>query len=244
MSSVDSSAKNFIDACCINSHTGIMLATLKQMAEFVEVFREHGVKQSFRKDDFIIRPGETPPGIFYIYRGLVKAYDISKYNEENLLIIRKNEEMFPLIWAITGDDRQIIYQAIAPTTTWRISREEFLAYIEKHPGAMAPLVDNVIEMYRLHSERIINLEYRTVRERIISFLLTMERRFGKQTEDGVLIDVPLRHQDIASSVNATRETTSRELAAMERKGLLVNKQTRILMIDTDTLRRQLSDGKK
>lgn len=219
-----------------------MLATLKQMAEFVEVFREHGVKQTFRKDDLIIRPGESPPGVFYIYRGLVKAYDISKYNEENLLIIRKNEEMFPLIWGVTGEDRHIIYRTLAPTTTWRISREEFLDYIEKNPGAMAPLVDNIVEMYRLHSERILNLEYRTVRERIISYLLTMSRRFGKQTDDGLLIDVPLRHQDIASSVNATRETTSRELAAMERKGLLVNKQTRILLRDAGALRRQLSDA--
>ncbi len=34
---------------------------------------------------------------------------------------------------------------------------------------MAPIVDMTIEMYRLHSERILNLEYRSVRERIISF---------------------------------------------------------------------------
>ena len=218
-----------------------MLATLKQMAEFVEVFRRHGVKQTFRKDDFIIRPGETPPGVFYIYRGLVKAYDITKYNEENLLSIRKEEELFPLIWGITGEERQVIYQALVPTTTWQISREVFLQAIEKRPEAMAPLLDMTLEMYRLHSERILNLEYRTVRERIISFLLTMSQRFGKTTPDGLLITVPLRHQDIASSVNATRETASRELAALERKGLLINKQSLIVLREVESLRKHLRD---
>jgi len=218
-----------------------MLATLKQMAEFVEVFRQRGIKQTFQKDAFIIRPGETPPGVFYIYKGLVKAYDITKYNEENLLIIRKDEEIFPLIWGINGEERQVIYQALAPTTTWQISRETFLKAIEKRPEAMAPLLDMTLEMYRLHSERILNLEYRTVRERIISFLLTMSRRFGKPTKDGLLINVPLRHQDIASSVNTSRETASRELAALERKGLLVNKQSLILLKDIEGLHKQLTD---
>ena len=218
----------------------LMLATLKQTAEFVEFFRVHGVKQTFRKGDFIIRQGDPPHGVFYIYQGLVKAYDITKYNEENLLIIRKQDEIFPLIWALTGHEHQIIYQALAPTVTLRIDRKTFLDLIKRYPDSLIPLLDMTLEMYRLHGERILTLEYRTVRERIISFLLTMSQRFGKQTAGGILIEVPLRHQDIASSVNATRETTSRELSALERKGLLENKQSYTLLKDVDALRKHLA----
>ena len=217
-----------------------MLATLKQTAELVEFFRLHGVKQEFKKGDFVIRPGDSPHGVFFIYEGMVKAYDITKYNEENLLIIRKQDEIFPLIWAITGHEHHIIYQALAPTITYRISREAFLDFIKSSPEAMTPLFDMVMEMYRLHGERIFTLEYRTVRERLISFLLTTSQRFGRQTEAGLLIEVPLRHQDIASSINATRETTSRELSALERKGLLANKQSYILLKDTDALLKHLA----
>jgi CRP/FNR family cyclic AMP-dependent transcriptional regulator len=217
-----------------------MLATMKQTAELVQLFRDRGVSATFKKGDYIIHPGELPPGIFYIYKGLVKAYDITRYGDENLLIIRKEHELFPLIWALTGQERQVIYQALAPTTTWEISREEFVAFTRRQPDILAPLLDMTIEMYRLHSERIINLEYRTVRERIISFLLTMAQRFGSDTPSGVLLVVPLRHQDIASSINATRETTSRELAALERKGLLSNEQSRITLHDVPKLETYLS----
>ncbi|HET9174125.1 MAG TPA: Crp/Fnr family transcriptional regulator [Candidatus Saccharimonadales bacterium] len=216
-----------------------MLATLTQTAELVELFRSKGLKQTFRKGDYIIHPGESPPGVFYIYQGVVKAYDITKYGEENLLIIRKEEEIFPLIWALTGSERHVIYQTLAPTTTWQVSFDTFQAYLSSHPAALAPILDITVEMYRMHSERIFNLEYRTVRERIISFLLTMSRRFGEKTEQGVLINVPLRHQDIASSINATRETTSRELSALERKGLIVNQSTYITLMDVKALRQYL-----
>jgi CRP-like cAMP-binding protein len=216
-----------------------MLANLKQAAELVEVFRGSGKELTFKKGDYIIRPGESPPGIFYIYKGLVKAYDITKYGEENLLIIRKEHELFPLIWAITGQERHVIYEALAPTTVWQISREQFTEHIDSHPEALAPLLDMTIEMYRLHSERILNLEYRSVRERIISFLITMGNRFGEQTPTGLRISAPLRHQDIASSINSSRETASRELSALERKGYLTSEQSYITLLDIPGLREQL-----
>lgn len=217
-----------------------MLASASQSAKLVDLFRSSGLKQTFNKDDYVIHPGETPPGVFYIEEGLVKAYDITRYNEENLLIIRKEHEVFPLIWAITGQERHVIYQALANTVTWMISREQLLKSISNDPSNMAPLLDMTVEMYRLHSERILNLEYRTVRERIISFLLTMSQRFNaNQTRDGLKIPVPLRHQDIASSINASRETTSRELSYLERKGLITSKQSFIVLKDVNSLKSYL-----
>jgi CRP/FNR family transcriptional regulator len=216
-----------------------MLASSLQTDELVELFRS-GKKLEFPKNGYIIHPGEFPPGVFYICEGLVKAYDITRYGEENLLVIRKKHEMFPLIWALTGTERQIIYKAIAPTVLLRISRQQLLDYIATHPDAYAPLLDMTLEMYRLHGERIFNLEYRTVRERLISFLLTMADRFGEKTKEGLVITVPLKHQDIASSINASRETTSRELGALERKGMLANHQSDIILTDVAALEDHLS----
>jgi CRP-like cAMP-binding protein len=208
---------------------------LSEDEQLISLFKK-GTKLTYKKGEFIIRPGDTPSHVYYIEEGLVKAYNISKYGEENMLIVRKKHEIFPLIWAITGQERGIIYQALGPTSIWRIGHEEYLAYLHKHTGALSPLLDMVVEMYRLHSERILNLGYRSVRERLISFLLTMNKRFGEKNKEGSLITVPLRHQDIASSINASRETASRELAFLERNNLIGNKQSYITLKDVKKLR--------
>jgi len=215
-----------------------MLATPRQTEALVSLFRS-GTKLTYRKGEFIIRPGESPSSIFYIESGFVKAFNISKYGEENLLIIRKKHEIFPLIWAITGQERDINYQALSPTVIWRLHPKKYLDFLHSHPDALPPILDMVTEMYRLHSERLINLEYRSVRERLISFLLTMAERFGHKNGDGILIEVPLRHQDIASSINSSRETASRELASLERKGLIKSKQSLIVLVDIKKLRSHL-----
>jgi len=211
-----------------------MLASEKQIAALVGLFRR-GTRLTYKKGEYIIRPGEAPSAVFYIEAGLVKAFNISKYGEENLLIIRKEQEIFPLIWALTGQEREIIYQAMDNAILWRIDQEKYLDFLHSHLSALPPILDMVTEMYRIHSERLLNLEYRTVRERLVSFLLTMAGRFGSESEAGTVIQVPLRHQDIASSINASRETASREIAALERKGLIKNHRTYIVLTDVEAL---------
>ena len=215
-----------------------MLASNAQNAALLDLFHQ-GTSLSYKKGEFIIRPGESPSGIFYIESGIVKAYDITKYGEENMLIMRKEHEVFPLIWAITGQERHVIYEAMSPVKVWRVDRAKFLKLIKDDPSILAPILDMTVEMYRIHSERIINLEYRSVRERLISFLITMSQRFGKDTIMGVTINVPLRQQDIASSINASRETTSRELTALEKKGL-ISTQGLIVLNDVEKLKSYLN----
>ena len=207
-----------------------MLANANEMRDLVNLFHG-GTKLTYSKGEFIIRPGESPPGVFYLEEGLVKAYDITKYGEENLLIIRKAGEILGLTWAVTGQDRHIIYAALAPTTVWLVSRDAFTGFLRKSPASALPVIDMITDMYRLHSERIMTLEYRTVRERLVSFLLTTAQRFGEKAPVGTRIAVPLKHQDIASSISATRETTSRALAELERRGQLKSEQSYITLLD-------------
>lgn len=217
-------------------HNVAMTANYDRTEALVAAFRR-GTKLKYSKSEYIIRPGDTPSGVFYIETGLVKAYDVTKYGEENLLIVRKAGEIFPLIWGITGQERSIIYQALVPTEVCRISQKAFTEYLNDPDTSLSPILNMTIEMYRLHSERIINLGYRSVRERLISFLLTLAQRFGKPHEDGgIIVDVPLRQQDVASSINASRETTSRELSSLEKKGLIFTNPHYIILKDMDKLR--------
>jgi CRP/FNR family transcriptional regulator len=76
-------------------------------------------------------------------------------------------------------------------------------------------------------------------------LLSTAKRFGQEEDiedDGaaIVLQVPLKHQDIASSISATRETTSRELAYLERQGLISRDQSIITLLDLQKLRSHLS----
>jgi len=100
---------------------------------------------------------------------------------------------------------------------------------------MPIILDMAIEAYRLHSERVMTLSYRTARERISSFLLATAKRFGTERDGITEIIAPFRQTDIASSVNTTRETTSRELNILRKKGLITSAHGHIGIIDIEGL---------
>ncbi|MDQ3158657.1 MAG: Crp/Fnr family transcriptional regulator [bacterium] len=215
-----------------------MLDTESSKRALRKIF-ESGTKLSYKKGELIVRPNEKPDGVFYVVSGLVKAYDITKYGEENLLIIRKENEIFPLIRTLSGNTLMIVYEATTPVEVLRLDQKTYLEHVENNVEITLAVLDLVVEMYRLHSERIINLEYRSVRERLVSFLLITAKRFGKITKEGILIDLPLKHQDIASSINSSRETTSRNLSALIAKGQIKNVHSKITILKEDELRKYL-----
>lgn len=199
-------------------------------------FRAH-TRIQYKKGEVIIRPEDEPSGVFLIEWGFVKAYTITKYGEENLLLVRGNSSVFPLIWAFTGDHREVTYEAMEPTSVWRVSRQDYLDFLDRNPDIMPIILDMAIEAYRLHSERVMTLSYRTARERIVSFLLTNVKRFGILNKDGSqTIHAPYRQSDIAGSVNATRETTSREINSLKKRKLISVKEHKIIVHNVNALR--------
>ncbi len=216
-----------------------MLASEEQRQKLVDFFNT-GTKLTYAKGEYIVRPGDSPRGVLYIESGFVKAHDITKYGEENVLIIRTSGELVGLTFAVIERDHTIIYSALSGVVLWMVPFDALQKHITENPDIAVPMLDMVTRMYHLHGGRIMTLEYRTVRERMASFLLNMAERFGVTSPTGIQLAVPLRHQDIASSVSATRETASRTLGEFERKGYITQTRSHITITDKAMLQHMLS----
>ncbi len=213
---------------------------LEKKRELLNTFFKAHTRLQYKKGETIIRPEDDPSGVFLIEWGFIKAYTITKYGEENLLITRGTGGVFPLIWAFTGGHRNVSYEAMEPTSLWRVSKSDYLEFLDSNPDILPVILDMAVEAYRLHSERVMTLSYRTARERIISFLVVNADRFGvANPDDSITIQAPYKQSDIASSVNATRETTSRELNALKKKGWIGNSNGYIVVHDLKQLQAAL-----
>lgn len=216
-----------------------MLASDEQRQKLVDFFNT-GTRLTYAKGEYIVRPGDSPRGVLYIESGFVKAHDITKYGEENVLIIRTSGELVGLTFAVIERDHTIIYSALSEVVLWMMPFDKLQKHIIDNPDIAVPMLDMVTRMYHMHGERIMTLEYRTVRERMASFLLNMAERFGTVTPSGIQLTAPLRHQDIASSVSATRETASRTLSEFERKGYISQNRSQITLTDKAAIEHMLS----
>ncbi len=59
-----------------------------------------------------------------------------------------------------------------------------------------------------------------IQQRLWYFLVWLGEKFGRELEQGRLIDLPLTHQEIAEAINTTRVTVLRVLQQFESEGRL------------------------
>ncbi len=78
-----------------------------------------------------------------------------------------------------------------------------------------------------------------VYEKIAHYLLYLAEHFGKQNDHTAKILIPLSIGDLAAVINVTRETISRNLSRLQRKGLISTGQN-IIIPDIEKLRKEIN----
>ncbi len=202
-----------------------------QYSQLTDYFRG-GRKRVYKKGEIILHAGDDPQGVYYIERGLVKIYALTKEGNEHIHLFYGDGDFFPILWIYRDTVRNAYYQAMEDTTIWLVSKDSFKSFVASNIEVAILLLEKVTGLFRLYAGRIDTLQYSNSYERTATLLVSLAYRFGRPSEEGCLIDVPLTHHDIANSINLSRETASRAMERLQRKGIIgYDKNRRIIITD-------------
>jgi CRP-like cAMP-binding protein len=178
----------------------------------------------FAREETIINGFDEPEGVYLIKKGYVKAYSVSRDGHGNLLLVHEAGEFIPLPWALDGAHTTgLFYEAMTKVTVLRASKDKLRTAMGNNTWLSQEVLKQAVNIITVYTQRIQTLEFRTARGRIIAELLYLVERFGKSEGTNVLIDAPVTHQDIADSINMTRETASKALELLFKEGLVSQK---------------------
>lgn len=209
---------------------------VKLLTEFFSQSKSY----TYKKGEIILRPDETPSGIYIIEKGHVKVYSLIPDGDAKLHIIYTAGELFPLIWIFRDIRKNSYYEAMDEVMLRKRSKEEFLRFIKHDADLLFELLQSVIVVYDMHIDRVDTLESSKAYHRVIARLLSLAKRFGTQEEQKVSIHAPITHKDIAHSINLRHETFSRELEKLKRKGLVKIQSNAIVITDLEKLQKELA----
>lgn len=186
-------------------------------SEQLKAFFRTGHKRQYQKNELILLAGEEPPGVFLIESGLIKIYIIDKYGNEHITHFFGAGDFFPVMWLLRGDVRNSNYRALEPVTVWVAPQEKLMNLIMDSKEILAEMLNEMTERYLRYAGRIENLLYTDARERCAYRLLSLGNRFGLATKEGLVINASITQEDMARSVNMTRETFGRCLSRFQQK---------------------------
>lgn len=181
----------------------------------------NGKKLKYGTNETIINGLHEPDGVYLIKEGFVKAHSVSQTGQGNLLLIHEVGEFIPLPWALDGPHLTgLFYEAMTDSTVLRVPKAELRNSMGHNPWLSQEISRQAVNIITIYTQRIQALQFRSARGRILAELISLAERFGRPDNGKVLIVAPITHQDIADSVNVTRETASRALEQLFEEGLM------------------------
>lgn len=208
------------------------------IAEKLYKFFSKFKKYHYKKGEVILRGGDTPQGVYFIDKGYVRDYSISKDGEELTLIIFKSEDFFPMQWVFNDRINQHYFDAMSAVELWRCPKEDFIDFIEKNPEIFLELTSHITLRLSGIMQRMEYLAFGNAYQKVASILAICAERFGEKKGNDIIIDIPLTHKDIAMLVGMTRETVSIELKKLQRKGIVDHDRRFIVVKDVAKLHRE------
>ena len=223
------------------THVLAGMPTRKTKDESIVAHFSDGQLMHFSREETIINGIDEPEGVYLIKQGFVKAYSVSQAGHGNLLLIHEAGEFIPLPWALDGAHTTgLYYEAMTDVTILRASKDKLRMAMGHNAWLSQEILKQAVDIIIVYTQRIQTLEFRSARGRIISELLNLAERFGEGHGKEVFINAPITHQDIADSINMTRETASRALELLFEEGLMGQKDHLFTVLDLPKLQKALS----
>lgn len=174
----------------------------------------------YKKGDIVLRSGELRAGAFFLKKGYIKDSSVSSDGREFVLFIFQPNDVFSYNWIFNQTPNVHSFRAITDCLIYEKSREELLMFLKKNPDVLLMITQRIVRRLNGLMIRMENMAFDNAIKKVGSMLCILGERFGKKTERGIVIPIPLTQQDIADLIGISRETTSIEIKRIMEKGVI------------------------
>jgi CRP/FNR family transcriptional regulator, cyclic AMP receptor protein len=187
-------------------------------------------------DTIILLAEEEGDTLFVIANGRVKVTVMSEDGREVILSILKDGDFFGEMSLLDGKPRSASVISTDSTELVILRRVDFLSHLTRFPEMASKMLATLAERLRRTNRQVESLALLNVYGRIAGTLLQLADDQGTSSEKGLTIAERPIHQEIANMAGTTRETVSRVLNDLERRGYLARDGRSIIIQDPDRLR--------
>ncbi|MEA2509977.1 MAG: family transcriptional regulator, cyclic receptor protein [Actinomycetota bacterium] len=199
---------------------------------------ERAIERSYKKGQLLVYQGDTGDSVFVVVEGLVKVMVTSEEGEEMVLVTLRPGDTFGELSLVDGGPRSASAEAVEPTRVLIITRSVLLELLEKHPSLTDSLLRSLGSLARRLTEQAADLVFLDIHGRMAKLLLTLADDRGKQTGDGIVLDLNLTQADLAAMVGGSRQSVNQTLRSFESRGYLAIEGRTITLRKPGELRRR------
>ncbi len=199
-------------------------------------FLEKNMKiERFKKREAIFYEGEEARWFCVLLEGRVKISKSSDTGKEIILELIDPPDVFGAFAILKNIPYPAIATAMEGAVVGKIPAAKFLQVAKNHPELEREVLAWVVMRLRSGIDTLKTVVSDDVTKRLLSQLVRLAMRYGKKTKEGVLIDLKLTREDLAEMAGTTVETAIRVISSAKKRGILEERERKILIKNLEEL---------
>jgi CRP/FNR family transcriptional regulator, cyclic AMP receptor protein len=192
---------------------------------------------TYPEEALVLVEGQAPRGVYVLCQGRVKLMSTNRDGKTFIMKIVQPGEILGLHAVVTGSDHELTVETLQPSQVAFISRSDFLLFLAKHGDACLHVAQQLSNDCQSAYEviRSIGLSL-SVSEKLARLLLQWAAE-GRASGGEIRLKLALTHEEVAQLIGTTRETVTRILGELRKRGVLETKGATLVIRNKAALER-------
>ena len=188
-----------------------------------------------KKRAFLCRRGDPGLQLFAVMEGRLRVVGEGGDGREVVFNFMDPGDVIGEISILDSQPRSATVEAVQESVLLALHRRDLLPFFERNPKAAMKLATVLAESVRRLSELVEDTVFLGLPSRLAKTLLSLGRRYGKETPQGLLIDQKLPQHELGELVGTSRESINKQLRQWGEEGLVQVERGYVTLTDRDRL---------
>ncbi|MBL7890782.1 MAG: Crp/Fnr family transcriptional regulator [Bacteroidia bacterium] len=195
----------------------------------IDMLRDNKGCTTFKKGQVIFNQGGMPHGIFVVYSGKVKLFQLAENGREQIVRMAKPGDIIGYRSLLSSENYASTAVPIEESNICYIPKKLFWSLMNSNQDLSLQIMKLLSSDLKRAEHSITNIAQKPVKERLAEALLFLKETYGLE-QDEMTIGVVMTREDMANFVGTATETAIRLLADLRHDNIIdfVGKKIKII----------------
>jgi CRP/FNR family cyclic AMP-dependent transcriptional regulator len=205
--------------------------------EEVADLRASGRERHYEANVALFHEGDDAGSVIVLLAGRTKLTVPSSSGREVIVAVRGPGDLLGELAALVEAPRSATVATIEPVDALIMAGSAFASFLERNSRVALVILRMVAERLLYADLQQAQFATHDVVGRVAHRLVELTERFGVETEEGIVLDVPLSQEELAGWTGASREAVNKALQVLRSLHMIETGRRRFTVLDAEGLRR-------
>jgi len=190
---------------------------------------------NIRAGEYLFHQGADADMMYVLLTGRVKLSQVTADGDQVIVNYFGPGNGLGIIVALSYMEYPLSIEAIEPCTAVGWSRETMLALMLEYPQLALNGINMIGRRFARLQKRLQEMATERVEQRVARAILRLVRQFGRRTERGVLLDMPITREELAQLTGTNLYSVSRIISKWEQAGFIHSGRKEITLLKAHEL---------